>query len=281
MENTMVDKEETGLSINREQGLAQTRQAQEVQASMIIAKKFPRDELYAYNKIRKACKRKGLAETAVYSYPRGGVKVEGPSIRLAEVVAQNWGNIDYGIIELKRTGGQSEMMAYAWDMETNTRSTKIFTVSHVRDKKSGNVNLTDERDIYEISANMGARRMRSCILAIVPQDIVEDAVMECKATLTGAYKEPLKDRIKKMVALFEDKHGIVKEMIEDRFGYSLESLSENDFVSLRTIYNSLEDKMSKREDWFVIKKVPVKATSSLDAPVVDVTPEAEKGGKEE
>lgn len=30
-------------------------------------------------------KRKSLAESAIYSYPRGGQRVSGPSIRLAEV----------------------------------------------------------------------------------------------------------------------------------------------------------------------------------------------------
>lgn len=48
----------------------------------------------------KECERKLVAENAVYQYPKGGQKVQGPSIRLAEVIARNWGNIDYGIIEL-------------------------------------------------------------------------------------------------------------------------------------------------------------------------------------
>ena len=68
-----------------------TRQAQEVQAAMVIAKKFPRDEAKAFDKIMRSCQRKGLAEQAEYTYPRGGQKVMGPSIRLAESIAQNWG----------------------------------------------------------------------------------------------------------------------------------------------------------------------------------------------
>lgn len=255
--------------------IVQSRQAQEVQASMIVAKKFPRDELEAYNRIRKACKRKNLALSAVYSYPRGGVSVEGASIRLAEVLAQNWGNIDCGIIELNRKLGVSEMMAYAWDMETNTRVTKIFTTKHIRDKKSGNVSLTDERDIYELTANMGARRLRACILAIIPQDVVEDAIKECKETLRGSYKEPLKDRIKKMVAVFEDNHGVTKDMIEKMFGYSLEALTEYDYEKLRTIYTSLNDKMSAREDWFQVKKEKIIPKSSLD---IEEEKEQEKKG---
>ena len=92
-----------------------SRQAQEVQAAMVIAKKFPRDEYESTEKIRRTCQRSTLAEQAIYSYPRGGQNVAGPSVRLAEALAQCWGNIDYGIIELEQKVGVSEMMAYAWE----------------------------------------------------------------------------------------------------------------------------------------------------------------------
>jgi hypothetical protein len=127
------------------------RQAQEVQAAMVVAKKFPRDEIEAYNRIMRACQRKSLAEQSMYEYPRGGTKVTGPSIRLAEAIAQNWGNVDFGIMELEQHGNESSVMAYAWDLETNTRQTKIFQVPHTRySKKKGNETLTDPRDIYEM-----------------------------------------------------------------------------------------------------------------------------------
>ena len=56
--------------------------------------------------------RQDLAESAVYEYPRGGERVTGPSIRLAETVARYWGNLDYGITELDQRQGESTVMAY-------------------------------------------------------------------------------------------------------------------------------------------------------------------------
>ena len=138
-------------SVNTEMMIS--RQAQEVQAAMVVAKRFPRDEIEANNRILNACKRKSLAERAIYEYPRGGENVTGPSIRLAEVMAQNWGNLDFGITELEQKNGESTVMAYCWDLETNTRQTKIFTVPHIRYTKKGSVALTDPRDIYEMVAN--------------------------------------------------------------------------------------------------------------------------------
>lgn len=231
------------------------RQAQEVQAAMIIAKRFPRDELIAYNRIMKTCKRKGLAEQAEYTYPRGGKKVIGASIRLAEAVAKNWGNIDYGIIELSQEKGKSEMMAYAWDLETNTRATRIFHVEHKRDTKQGGYALTDSRDIYEITANMGSRRVRACILQIVPGDILEDAIKQCRETLKGSYKEPLADRIRNLLGFFQDEYTVTKEQLEKYIGYSLESFNENDFLKLNGVHRSLKEGMGKREDYFEFEKV--------------------------
>ena len=115
--------------------MATTRQAQEVQAAMIVAKHFPRDERVACDRILNACTRRSLAEGAIYSYSRGGTEVSGPSIRLAECIAQNWGNIDFGYIELEQKNGESQVMAYAWDLETNTRQSKVFSVPHRRDTK--------------------------------------------------------------------------------------------------------------------------------------------------
>src|SRR6185436_20398893 len=43
------------------------REAQEVQAAIIVAQKFPRDEIEAERRIMQACKRKGLAEQAMYA----------------------------------------------------------------------------------------------------------------------------------------------------------------------------------------------------------------------
>ena len=229
-----------------------SRQAQEVQAAMVIAKKFPRDEVDSYNRIMRSCQRASLAEQSMYEYPRGGTKVTGPSIRLAEAMAQNWGNIDFGIIELEQKNGESQVMAYAWDLETNTRQTKIFSVPHVRGTKKGNVPLTDPRDIYEMVANQGARRLRACILGIIPGDVIDAAIGQCQETLTKGQKEPLIDRVRKMAKAFEDAYSVTLPMIEKYLGCNSDAFSENDFIRLKNVYKSLRDGMAKREDYFEI-----------------------------
>lgn len=240
-----------------------SRQAQEVQAAMVIAKKFPRDEVESFNRIMTSCQRKSLAANAMYEYPRGGTKVTGPSIRLAEAMAQNWGNLDFGIIELEQKNGESQVMAYAWDLETNTRQTKIFNVPHVRGTKKGNVALTDPRDIYEMVANQGARRLRSCILGVIPGDVIDAAVAECQKTLANGNAEPLIDRVRKGIKLFEEKFSVTQQMLEKYIGCKCEAFSENDMVRLNNVYRSLKDGMAKREDFFDVP-LPTEAQEITD-----------------
>lgn len=224
------------------------RAVAEVQGQIIAAKNFPRNEDAALAKILKSCERKKLAETGLYSYPRGGQPVTGPSIRLAEVMAQAWGNLDYGIRELDRKGNESTMMAYCHDLETNVRQTKIFTVVHIRDTKKGSKVLDDQRDVYELTANLGARRVRACILGIIPGDIVDAAEEACEQTLKANTGDP-KERIGKMLEAFKA-FNVTQEQIERKLGHNLEAITTQDILTLTKIYQSIKDGMKSANEFF-------------------------------
>lgn len=228
-----------------------SRAVQEVQAAVLVAQKMPRDEIRARKRILDAAKRPTLAENASYCYPRGGQTVTGPSIRAAETLAKYWGNISYGTKELNQdlANHTSEMLAYAWDLETNTRVEKVFQVQHKRDKRSGSVMLSDSRDIYELTANQGARRVRACILGVLPSDIVEDFIKECDKTLEGSNDVPLKDRVRAMIESFE-KLGVTQDMIEQRLGCKADVIIPKQLADLRKVYTSIKDNFGKIGDYF-------------------------------
>lgn len=239
-----------------------SRAIAEAQGKLVIAKRFPRDEVQAYNRVAQACQRKGIAEKAFYSYNRGGGTVSGPTIRFAEELARCWGNIDYGIKELSQDEGKSEMQAYAWDLETNAQSVQNFTNPHIREVGGKAKILTSQRDIYEINANMGARRLRSRILAILPTDLVDMAIAECKKTLAGNNEEPLIDRVKKMVVAF-DKIGVKQDQLEKRLGRKIDTMTVDDFTDYIGIYNAIKQGESKVADWFEAEKVASDLTDAL------------------
>lgn len=228
----------------------QERAIAEVQAAIILAKKFPRNPIEAMDRITTACQRPSLAEQALYSYSRGGTEITGPSIRLAEAIAQNWSNLQFGIKELEQRNGESTVQAYAWDMETNVRQEKTFQVKHERYTRKGKYALEDPRDIYEMTANQGARRLRACILGIIPGDVIDAAVSQCEQTLK-AKADTSVDALKKLVEAFAA-FKVTKEQIEKRIQRRLDTITAAQLVQLRKIYNSLKDGMSVAADWFEV-----------------------------
>lgn len=235
------------------QGLDTTsiRTIEEVKGAITVAKLFPRDENLAVDKILRSCKRSTLAESALYEFSRGGTPIEGPSIRLAEAVAINWGNIQYGVRAIDEKDDETTYEAYAWDMENNVRTSRIFTVEHVRfTKRAGKQKVEDPRDVYEIVMSQAARRLRSCILEIIPGDVIDAAVEACKQTLiVNAGNVDKGERIKKMLAVFAN-WKVTQKMIEKKYNCNAEALSEGHLVKLRATAQSIKDGYSKPEDNF-------------------------------
>lgn len=228
-----------------------SRQAQEVQAAMVVAKRFPRDTEEALTRILKACERSTLAEQASYEYARGGSKVTGPSIRLAETLAQNWGNLDFGVVELEQRNGESMVMAYAWDLETNCRQTKVFAVPHVRKTQKDTKYLDDPRDIYETVANQGARRLRACILGIIPGDIVDAALNKCEQTLkSSARKKPLSERVADMVRAFAGIDVTESQLAAFLNKQNAAEFNEQDVLRLGKVFVAIRDNLARKDEQF-------------------------------
>ena len=244
----------------------QQRGVAEVQAAMMIARSNPRDVVGSMDRILNACTRPTLAEKALYTYARGGTDITGPSIRLAEAVAQQWGNISFGIRELEQTPAASTVQAYAWDVETNTRREVTFQVPLVRHTKKGAYRLEDPRDIYEMVANQGARRLRACILAVIPGDVIEAAVEQCENTL-HAKADVGPDAQAKMVAAFKE-FGVTKEMIEARIQRRLDAIQPAQMVALKKVFISLRDGVATAGEFFELP-VAVEADKSAAASRTD------------
>ena len=252
----------------------QQRAIAEVQAAMAIARMNPRNEIAAMDRILNACSRASLADAAVYTYTKGGTEVSGPSIRLAEAMAQSWGNIQFGIREIEQSDGESTVQAYAWDVETNTRREITFQVPHIRYTRKGTYDLEDPREIYELVANQGSRRLRACILAVIPGDVTEAAVQQCEVTMRSK-ADTSPEAVQKMVNAFAA-FDVTKEQIEKRIQRRLEAIQPAQIVSLKKIYASLRDGMSATADWFdaADDKAP-KTKGETAAEDVGATPESE------
>ena len=230
----------------------QSRAVAEVQAAVVVAQQCPRSVSAAITAMEEACAQPELASRAFFSYPRAGETVNGPSVHLARELARCWGNVQHGITELARDDGrgESEMQAWAWDVQTNTRSSNTFIVPHKRDTKKGVRELTDMRDIYENNANNGARRLREAIFSVLPAWYSARAQSLCQATIENGGGRPLAQRVADAVKAFE-RYRVSPARLAAKFGRaSVDELTATDVAQLGVIYDSLKQGTVTVDDEF-------------------------------
>jgi hypothetical protein len=238
--------------------IEQSRAIAEVQAMVYVAQERPRSVPAAIAAMRESCGQKTLADRAFYRYSRSGQQVSGPSIHLMRELARCWGNITYGVAELNRDddAGRSEVQAFAWDLEANTRPALIFIVPHARDTKQGRKPIIDLRDVYENNANQGARRLRECISSVLPAWFVEEAKERATKTLEGAIGDkPLAQAIADTAKAWLDQHNVNRAQLEDKLGRKQDDWTPGDLATLRVIWTSLRRGEVTKDEEFPQKRV--------------------------
>lgn len=245
----------------------QSRAIAQVQAAAVMARQFPRSTQAAINEMRDACGRTELAKRAFFKFPRGGESVTGASVYLARELARIWGNIDYGLNELRRDDmhGQSEMQAYAWDLQTNARSTRTFVIEHARDTKQGRKQLTDLRDISDNNNNFGARAVREMIFATLPQWFTDMAQGVCRETLKNGGGVPLPTRVANALAAYK-RARITPSQLATRVGTEPDAWTHEDVTDLEILYRSLQNREITRDEAFPETESTVTAEELAAAP---------------
>ena len=267
----------------------QSRAVAVVQAQVLVAWQRPRDPQQARTRMLEACSHLELADDAFYCYPRGGETVTGMTVVAAVELATCWGNLDYGLTEMRRDDvyGQSEMLAFCWDMETNVRHAHTFIVQHVRSTKNGTYKLTDARDVYEVNTNDGSRRMRESILKTLPRWYRTEAEKALKATLFAEIgAESIQEGREKAVNFYRVEFGMRQDQLEQKLRKPIAKWKADDLIQLRILSNSLKRRDLKAEDAFPSEKVTAEelaadaqapAAKASPKPAAKATPEAAPG----
>ncbi|GHG15437.1 hypothetical protein ACFFSH_39865 [Streptomyces filamentosus] len=237
--------------IGQSTAIEMSRAEAEVKAAVFIAQQNPRNIENAQNEMRFACRQYALAEKAFFSYPKAGETVSGPSIHLARELALIWGNVQHGTMELSRDTvlGQSEILAYAWDLQRNSRSSQIFIAPHVRDTRKGKKDLTDLRDVYENNANLGARRLREAIFAMLPAWYTAEAITICQETLAKGDGTSLEQRIQQAIDSYK-RVGVTVQQLETKVGYPRARWDEADIANLQVVFQSVAKGEMSRDEAF-------------------------------
>lgn len=222
--------------------IEQARSVAEVAAAVRVAQDNPRDETRALERMRQACSQRSLADRAFYSLPRAGGRVEGSTVHLAREIARCWGNVDYGIRELRRDddAGQSEMQAWAWDQENNVRSTRSFIVPHQimvgKGAEKKRKPLVDLGDVANNNNSVAARAVRETIFTILPVWFRDEAEATAMKTLNGGETgKTLAQQIADAVKHYADTFNVTAAQLEDRLERPRGDWTAPDLAALRVL----------------------------------------------
>lgn len=153
----------------------------EIDIQIATAHAYPRNVSKAIeNAIAIVTMDEETAKTCNYSLSRGGDNISGPSVHLAKILAQNWGNmrIDAKVIDI----GQKQItsQAVAFDLENNL-AIRVEVKRSIWGKK-GRFN----DDMITMTGNASnAIALRNAVFAVVPRGVVNRAYNAAKAKITG------------------------------------------------------------------------------------------------
>lgn len=242
-------REETALSVREEisrelSTASQAAMAQhEVQSAITVAIRFPRNEDEAFGRLMKSCSRATFADKSIYSFPRGGSNIEGPSSHLAREAARIWGNIRYGFEVVGDDDENIHLRGFAWDMQTNSKATQDARFRKLVQRKRGGKTewvKPDDRDLRELINKHGAIAERNCILKIIPADLVEEAMAAATATLEKGAATDIDGERKKIIAAFATLNISVADL-EAYLGKPLKHATPAQVTQLRGVYKSIKD----------------------------------------
>jgi len=253
---------------------AVAREESEVKAAIVLARANQRDEMTAFKSIMTACKRPSFAKAAMYRFPRGNSEIVGPSVDLAREMARVWGNIRYGARIVTEDDTTVHIKGFAFALETNAyveMEDKFRKLIQRKDKHTKETKWVqpDERDLRELVNRRGAILVRNAILQLIPPDVTEDAVLRAKETMrkaaAGEVKQDRQSAIRRLVGAF-DGLGVSPAMLEGYLQHSLEIVTEKEIADLRSVWKSISDGNSRREDYFTLASAGPKSSSNEPPP---------------
>lgn len=221
----------------------------EVQAAIMVALKFPRDEARAQDKLMKTCESPAFANVAEYGYPRGGEQITGPSVNMAREAARVFGNIRYGVDVVHDDDKLRTLRGWAWDLETNTKISFDDTFAKLIFRKKGGWIVPDERDLRELTNRRAAFLERNCILKLIPKHIIDEAMDACARTRVLAAKaDP--QALAKMVKAFEAlKPSVTVDDLVAYLKHPLDDTTHEEVAALQPIWKSIKDGNSKWSEY--------------------------------
>ena len=238
---------------------------QRIQAAYIMARHNPRNVEQSRQNILGACRRPRFAEKAEYSKPVAGGRINGPSVRFAELALREYGNIMSDIQVVYEDEQLRRIKVYLTDLQTNAQFSKEITVQKTVERRSDKgrevvqkrkntygdtvyvVKATDD-EMANKEAALISKALRNEGLRLIPGDIIEEALDVARETREKGAKEDPDAQKRKILDAFKD-IGIKVVDLEKYLKHSIDQASPSEIDDLRSVYQTIKDGEAKWSDY--------------------------------
>lgn len=233
-EDEVITTEVVGTEIIYQQDKAQ------IDTQIATAKAYPRDIKQAVqDSIATVTMDIATAQSCNYALPRGGKTINGPSIHLALILAQNWGNLR---IEAKITAIDSKTItsqAVCFDLQKNI-AIKVEVKRSIM-TKTGRMN----DDMITVTGNAAnSISLRNAILKVIPKAVVDNVSNAAKKLILGDVSDETKliKRVNEIIDKFLTSYGVTEAEILNVLGKpNKASITSDNLVTLIGYAQSIKD----------------------------------------
>lgn len=216
----------------------------EIDIAIATAKKYPRSlERFRQYALTNVTLSESVAKECIYALPRDGKVIEGPSVRFAEVLVNNWGNCRAGARVVDESNDFITAQGVFHDMESNSMIT--FEVKRrIVDKYGKRYKM----DMIGMTANAACSiALRNAVLKGVPKAFWADIYAAARKVVMGDVKT-LENRRSDAIIAFQA-YGLKPEQIFEIIGVRGKSdINLEHMVVLQGMFTALKDGDTTAED---------------------------------
>jgi hypothetical protein len=223
----------------------------EIDTQIATARSYPRSIQRATgNILTLATMDEATAEECNYALPRGNKPIQGPSIRLAEIIQQCWGNcrVAARVVHVDRVEKYLEAEGVYHDLETNSA-----TMARVRRSIAGKGGRVYSDDMIIITGNAACSiAKRNAILAGVPKSVWRQAYDAARQVVAGTV-ETLVVRREKAITAFAN-FGVKPEQVFAALGVGgVDDVNLDHIPILRGMFSAIKNGEATVEEVFSAK----------------------------
>lgn len=236
-------------------GALQAQTRGEIDMQVATAKRYPRSiKAFRDEALSMATLDTETAEACFYALKRDGKSIEGPSVRLAEIVASCWGNLRVEGRVISDDGQFVTAQGTCWDVERN-----VVIRTEIQRRVTGRDGRRYSADMVAVTGNAAMSiALRNSIFRVVP-NAYTNSIYEAARKVAVGDERTLVDRRAKALAWFAKAGATEQRVLEYLSRPSIDDVKLDDLAALQGLRTAIQDGTTTLDQAFARKPEPESA----------------------